>query len=101
MTTPYNIYFGTIGKTLGVKYRFTRECRNEEEAKGLARKACESYYYKNEGRYGIPSFSQISKESKLTGIDIEKLYEDHINDLCRWYAIPYEVDTISSDDVKW
>ena len=59
----YNIYYGTIGKTLGVKYRFTRNCRNEQEAIKLAKNAVTTFYYKNEGKYGLPSFDQINKES--------------------------------------
>lgn len=97
----YNIYYGTIGKTLSVKYRITKNFKNEEDANNFAKKACESFYYKNEGKYGIPSFSKLSKESKLTGVDIETLYNDHIYDLCRWYVIPSELDTISQNKLKW
>ena len=97
----YNIYYGTIGKTLGVKYRFTRNCRNEQEAIKLAKNAVTTFYYKNEGKYGLPSFDQINKESKITGLSIESLYDDHIEDMCRWYAIPTEEDTISSDKLRW
>ena len=43
----YNIYYGTIGKTLGVKYRFTRNCnRGEQEALRIAKNAVTSFYYK-------------------------------------------------------
>ena len=97
----YNIYYGTIGKTLGVKYRFTRNCRNEQEASKLAKNAITTFYYKNEGKYGLPSFDQINKESKITGLSIESLYDDHIEDMCRWYAIPTEEDTIPSDKLRW
>ena len=97
----YNIYYGTIGKTLGVKYRFTRNCRNEQEAIKLAKNAITTFYYKNEGKYGLPSFDQINKESKITGLSIESLYDDHIEDMCRWYAIPTEEDTIPSDKLRW
>lgn len=96
----YNIYFGTIGKTLGCKYRFTRWCRTEEEAKRIAENSAASLYYKNEGKYGIPSYNQIEKESELTGIDIEQLYKDHITDMTRYYVIPTEVDTISVNKLK-
>lgn len=99
--TQYNIYYGTIGKTLGVKYRMTKNFKSEEEAKNFSKKVCESFYYKNEGKHGIPTFSQISKESKFTGVGIETLYNDHINDLCRWYAIPTELDTIPENKLKW
>jgi hypothetical protein len=97
----YNIYYGTIGKTLGVKYRFTRNCRNEQDAIKLAKNAVTTFYYKNEGKYGLPSFDQINKESKITGLSIESLYDDHIEDMCRWYAIPTEEDTIPSDKLRW
>lgn len=97
----YNIYFGTIGKTLGVKYRFSKKCKDEEQAKRIAKDSVSSLYYKNEGKYGIPSFSQINEESKITGIPIDKLYEEHIIDLCRWYVIPTDIDTISSKNLKF
>ena len=89
--TLYNIYYGTIGKTLGVKYRYTKACKTDEDAKKLA----------NEGRYGVPTYDQISKESEITGVDIEKLYKEHIYDFCRWYVIPTEIDTISSKNLKY
>ena len=97
----YNIYYGTIGKILGVKYRFTRNCKNEQEAIKLAKNAVTTFYYKNEGKYGLPSFDQINKESKITGLSIESLYDDHIEDMCRWYAIPTELDTIPSSKLRW
>lgn len=97
----YNIYYGTIGKTLGVKYRFTRNCnKGEQEAMKIAKNAVASLFYKNEGKYGIPSYSEIEKESKLTGISIETLYNEHIEDMCRWYVIPTELDTISEKNIK-
>ena len=52
-------------------------------------------------KYGLPSFDQINKESKITGLSIESLYDDHIEDMCRWYAIPTEEDTIPSDKLRW
>ena len=97
----YNIYYGTIGKKLGVQYKFTKNCKDEQEAKKLAYDSVSSLFYKNEGKYGIPTYSQIAKESEITGIDIEKLYKDHIYDICRWYVIPTEEDTISSKDLKY
>ena len=98
----YNIYYGTIGKTLGAKYRFTRNCnRGEQEAIKIAKNAATSFYYKNEGRYGLPSFDDINKESKITGRSIEDLYNDHIEDMCRWYAIPIELDTIPTNKLRW
>ena len=97
----YNIYYGTIGKTLGVKYRFTRNCRTEQDAIKIAKNAVTSFYYKNEGKYGLPSFNDIDKESKITGLSIEDLYNEHIEDMCRWYAIPTELDTIPTNKLRW
>ena len=99
--TQYNIYFGTIGKKLGCKYRFTRSCKNEAEAKRIAKNSAQSFFFINEGKYGIPTYDQINKEVKITGVDIEKLYQDHINDLCRWFVIPTELDTVSSKKLKY
>lgn len=97
----YNIYFGTIGKTLGCKYRFTKYCKNDQEAIELAKNFANSFYYKNEGKYGIPSFNQIYKESEEIGIDLEKLYQEHIDDIIRYYAIPTVLDTISVKNLKF
>lgn len=97
----YNIYFGTIGKTLGVKYQFTKLCKNEQDAMKTAETAAQSLYYKNEGKHGLPSYLQISKDSKITGIDIENLYKDYIKYYMRWYVIPTEIDTISSKNLKF
>ncbi len=99
--TQYNIYYGTIGKVLGEKYRFSRNCKNEQEALKLAKNAASSFYYKNEGKYGLPSFVDINKESELTGISVEKLYEEHIDDMCRWHVIPTEEDTIPANKLRW
>lgn len=97
--TNYNIYFGTIGNQFG--YRYTRGFKSDKEAKEYARKEAESFYYKNEGKYGLPTFSDISKEAKITGLSLETLYQDHINDMCRWYAIPTSLDTISIKKLKY
>ena len=99
--TLYNIYYGTIGKTLGVKYRFTKSFKSEEDAKKLAKKSAQSFYLKNEGKYGIPSFNQISKESNITGLDVEVLYNDHMEDMIRYYVIPSELDTIPNKNLKF
>lgn len=99
--TLYNIYYGTIGKTLGVKYCFTKPFKSEEDAKKLAKKSAQSFYLKNEGRYGIPSFNQISKESNITGLDVEVLYNDHMEDMIRYYVIPTELDTIPNKNLKF
>lgn len=97
----YNIYFGTIGTTLGCKYQYTKWCRNDVEANKLARNAATSFYYKNEGKHGIPSFNTIAQESKITGVDIERLYKDHIHDMVRYYAIPTELDSIPNKKLKF
>lgn len=99
--TQYNIYFGTIGKTLGCKYRFTKLCRNEQDANRIAETSAQSFYYKNEGKYGIPTYNDIDKESKITGLDVETLYKDHIKDMMRWYIIPTELDTVSTNKLKF
>ena len=99
--TLYNIYYGTIGKTLGVKYRFTKSFKSEEDANKLAKKSAQSFYLKNEGKYGIPSFNQISKESNITGLDVEVLYNDHMEDMIRYYVIPTELDTIPNKNLKF
>ena len=99
--TQYNIYFGTIGKTLGCKYHFTKNCKNEQEAMGIARNAASALYYKNEGKFGIPTYNQIAKESEITGVDVEKLYNEHIYDMCRRFVIPTEEDTISNKKLKF
>ena len=100
-TQSYNIYFGTIGKKLGVKYRYTKNFKSEADALNHAKTSAASFYYKNEGKCGLPSFSEISKESDITGFDLETLYQDHINDMCRWYVIPTEIDTISNKNLKF
>lgn len=94
----YNIYYGTVGT---VTYRFTKFCKNDKSAKDLAKKSATSFYYKNEGKHGIPTFDQIIKENQITGINEEKLYNEHINDLMRWYAIPTDLDTVSSKNIKY
>ena len=100
--TSYNIYYGTIstGK-IGLKDQITKNFKNEEEANKFAESAATSLYYKNEGKHGIPSFSTISKESEITGLSLETLYNDHIKDMCRWYAIPTELDTIPYNKLQW
>lgn len=99
--TQYNIYYGTIGKTLGVRYHQTKNFKSEQEAKQFAKTAAASYFYKHEGTCGLPSFEDISKESELTGLSIEKLYEDHIKDMTRYYVIPTKIDTVLSQDICW
>lgn len=97
----YNIYYGTIGKTLGCKYHFTKACKSEQEALDIAKNSAHSLYYKNEGKYGIPNFNQISKESEITGISIERLYNEHVEDMMRWYVIPTQSDTIPIKKLKF
>lgn len=100
----FNIYFGTIGTNSKVtcKYRFSKNCRTEEDALAIAEEEARSLYLANEGKYGIPSYSQIYKEHTITGIPIEDLYEDHIYDMTRFYAIPVELDSIPKRKLsKW
>ena len=97
----YNIYFGTIGSTLGVCYRYTTTCKSDEDANKHSKNAAASFYYKNEGKHGIPSYSQIATESKITGLSIEKLSFEHIDDIMRWHAIPTDLDTISIKKLKF
>lgn len=97
----YNIYFGTIGKTLGCKYRFTKWCKSETDAISLAKKSSESFYMKNEGKFGIPNYEQIAKESEITGLNIEQLYQDHVNDMTRYYVIPTNLDSIPNKRLKF
>ena len=97
----YNIYYGTIGKTLGVKYRSTKNFKNEKEALKFTKKLVDSFYFVNEGKFGLLPFKEILKESKITGISIENLYQEHIEDMCRYYVIPTELDTISSKKLRW
>lgn len=99
--TSYNIYYGTIGRKFEEKYRITKKFKNDEAALAFARECAASFYYKNEGKYGIPSFKIISKESEITGVSLEKLYKEHIEDFMRYHAIPTELDTVSSSDLVW
>ena len=99
--TLYNIYYGTIGRKLEEKYRITKKFKNDETALAFARECATSFYYKNEGKYGIPSFKIISKESEITGVSLEELYKEHIEDFMRYHAIPTELDTVSSSDLVW
>lgn len=99
--TQYNIYFGTIGKKLGCKYQFTKLFKNESEAKKFAKNCAEAFFYKNEGKCGLPNYKKISDEAEITGLDIETLYQDHINDMTRYYVIPTDVDTISKKNLKY
>lgn len=99
--TQFNIYFGTIGKSLGCKYRFTKMFKNETEANKFAKNCAEAFFYKNEGKKGLPNYNQISKESEITGVDIETLYQDHVNDMVRYYVIPTDLDTISKKDLQF
>lgn len=99
--TQYNFYYGTIGRTLGCRYRFTKKCNSEKEAIELLNNLVASFYYKNEGKYGIPSYKQIEEESELTGLDLEVLYKDHINDMMRFYIIPTNVDSIPYKKLKY
>lgn len=99
--TEYNIYFGTIGKTLNVRYRYTKKFKTESEALREAKQMASSFYYKNEGTYNIPSYISLVKESKALDVPLETLYADHMWDLLRYYAIPTELDTIPTKKLKY
>lgn len=92
----FNIYYGTINKNIPVKYHYTKKFKDAESANKEAFSGAESLYYKNEGKFGFSSYDVIEQESKITGVSIEDLYKEHINDMCRWYAIPTELDSIPS-----
>ena len=93
----FNIYFGTIGT--GAQYQYTMYFENEEEAKKEAYKKAATYYYRNAGDFHIPGKAEIEKEVKITGLDISTLFQEHIKDIMRWYAIPTKLDSISSKDL--
>ena len=97
----YNIYYGTIGNDLKLKYRYTKKFKSDEDALEEAKNQASSLFYKNEGKHGIPKFLQIKSECDITGLSIEDLYSEHINDMCRWYAIPTSVDTIPERKLKF
>lgn len=93
----YNIYYGL---RTNVKYRFSKNFRSEQDAVEFSKNLATSFYYKNEGKHGLPGYNQIQKESELTGVSITKLYDEYVADSCRWYAIPTEVDSIPSYKIK-
>ena len=97
----YNIYYGTIGNSLKCEYKFTKLFNNDKEASDMAKSLAESLYYKNEGKKGIPSFSQLMTESELTGISLETLYKEHMYDMIRFFAIPTDMDSIPSKKLKF
>lgn len=98
----YNIYYGTpTNNALKCQYRITVDCKSERRAKELAYDAACSFYYKNEGKFNLPGYNQIKKECDLTGVSLKNMYGEHIKDLLRWYAVPTELDTVSSKDLKY
>jgi hypothetical protein len=96
----YNLYYGTQDGPLKVQYRVTRNFNSEENAKQAAFDGATSLYYKNEGKFGLPDYSKIMQESKITGLNVLKLYEEHIKDLMWFYVVPTDVDTVSERDIK-
>ena len=96
----YNLYYGTADGPLKVQYRITRNLNNDAQAKQEALAGATSLYYKNEGKFGLPGYAEISKESEITGISIIKLYEEHVKDLMTFFAVPTDVDTVSKSDIK-
>lgn len=94
----FNIYFGTIGT--GAQYKYTKNFKSEKEALNFAKEEASKYYYMHEGSHGLPDFNLISSEAKITGLSISTLYDDHINDMMRWYVIPTELDSIPENRLK-
>ena len=99
--TEYNIYFGLADGELKCKYQYTKEFKNETEALKDTRRNLLAFYYKYEGTHHIPSFIKISEEAEYLHKDVEKLINEHINDLIRYFIVPTEVDTISSNDIVY
>mgnify|MGYP007032354431 CR=1 FL=1 len=97
--TQYNFYFGTRDGKLKYKYRYTSECKNDNDANKELKNAASSFYYKYEGTHNIPSFKQVALENELTGVPVERLYDEHIKDLIISYWVPTELDTIPSKDL--
>lgn len=97
----YNIYYGTTDGNLKLRYRFTKNFLNEHDAKKHAKEDAASLYYKNEGNFGLPAYSQILKESEITGINLMELYNEHIEDLMKWYVVPTDLDTISKKNLRY
>lgn len=101
MKQQYNLYYGTVDGPLKIQYRGTRSFVNDEFANAEAFKEASNLYYKNEGKFGLPGFNKIKEEQEITGINILKLYEEHIKDLMRWFAIPTEVDIVNNKGIKF
>lgn len=101
MKQQYNLYYGTVSGPLEITYRITRSFSDDESAKNAAFEEATNLYYKNEGKYNLPSYVKIKEESDLTGVNILKLYKDHINDLMRWFAVPTVLDTVSNKELKY
>lgn len=101
MKQQYNLYYGTIDGPLAIEYRGTRSFSDDKSATAESFKEATNLYYKNEGKFGLPGYPQINEESKLTGINVLKLYDEHIKDLMRWFAVPTELDTVNNKDIKF
>lgn len=99
--TEYNIYFGLADGELKCKYQYTKEFKNEIEALKDTKRNLLAFYYKYEGTHHIPSFVTISEEAEFLHKDVEKLINEHVNDLIRYFIVPTEVDTISSNDIVY
>lgn len=96
MKQQFNLYYGTVGGPLEIKYRGTRMFNDEKSAIASAFEEATNLYYKNEGKHGLPGYKVIQEESDITGINILKLYEEHVKDLMRWYAVPTVLDMIGN-----
>ncbi len=101
MKQQYNLYYGTVDGPLKVKYRVTRSFNDDISAKNAAFEEATNLYYKNEGTSGLPGYSIIQKESEVTGINILKLYKEHVEDLMMWFAVPTVLDTVSNKKLKF
>ena len=96
----YNLYYGTADGPLKVQYRITKNVNNQNTAMQEALAGATSLYYKNEGKFGLPGYKDIFKESEITGINIIKLYEEHVKDLMTYFVVPTDVDSVSEKDLK-
>lgn len=96
----FNIYFGLINENKPVEYKYTENYKSEKEALEDAKTQAIALFSTEAGKFGLPSFLDIQKESKDLNIPVKVLWEDHIWDMTRYYAIPTELDTIPSKKLK-
>ena len=101
MKQQYNLYYGTVDGPLKIEYRITRSFNDDQSATNAAFEEATNMYYKNEGKHNLPSYNQVKQESDITGINILKLYQEHVKDLMRWFAVPTVLDTVSNKKLKF